>query len=162
MKLILTLCLFFSLAANAQTAAPRVYEPQANAKADLANLVRQATKEKKNIFVMAGGNWCVWCLEFNRFTKADAQIDSMFKADYLIYHLNYSPENKNEAIFASLGYPQRFGFPSFIILDEKGNRLHTQNSAYLEQGRSYNKKKVLEFLKHWNRAAYNPIATNAK
>ena len=35
-------------------------------------------------------------------------------------------------ILAKYGYPQRFGFPVFIVLDGNGNRIHTQNSAYLE------------------------------
>ena len=146
----------------AQATAEKIYNPTADAKANIADLVKRAAKEKKNVFIMAGGNWCSWCMEFNRFTKADPQIDSIFKADYLIYHLNYSPENKNLAVFANLGYPQRFGFPNFIILDENGNRLHTQNSAYLEQGKSYNRVKVIEFLKGWNRAAYSPAAFNTK
>lgn len=146
----------------AQTNAPRLYDPNADAKTNIADLLKRATKEKKNIFIMAGGNWCSWCLEFNRFTHAEPQIDSILKADYLVYHLNYSPENKNAAAFAKLGYPQRFGFPAFIILDENGNRLHTQNSAYLEQGRSYNKRKVREFLLGWNRAAYSPSSYNSQ
>ncbi|MEO6916088.1 MAG: thioredoxin family protein [Chitinophagaceae bacterium] len=150
------------LTTMAQAPAIKLYAPDADAKKNIADLLKQAVREKKNVFIMAGGNWCVWCLEFNRFTKADSQIDSLFKADYLVYHLNYSPENKNLPSFAKLGYPQRFGFPVFIILDENGNRIHTQNSAYLEQGRSYNRNKVIEFLKNWNRSAYEPAAYNTK
>ena len=151
-----------SVSSFSQTSSQKIYTPTADAKSNIAELVKRAAKEKKNVFIMAGGNWCSWCMEFNRFTKADPQIDSIFKADYLVYHLNYSPENKNLAVFANLGYPQRFGFPNFIILDENGNRLHTQNSAYLEQGKSYNRVKVIEFLKGWNRAAYSPAAFNTK
>lgn len=157
----LTLCLAITNG-SAQAPALKLYEPNSDAKKSIADLLKQAASEKKNLFIMAGGNWCTWCLEFNRFSKADPQIDSIFKADYLIYHLNYSPENKNLPSFARLGYPQRFGFPAFIILDENGNRIHTQNSSYLEQGRSYNRNKVIEFLKSWNRAAYEPSAYNTK
>lgn len=160
------ICIFFlCLAVNStQAQAPelKIYEPASDAKKSIAELLKKAAAERKNLFIMAGGNWCSWCIEFNRFCKADPQIDSIFKADYLIYHLNYSPENQNLPSFAKLGYPQRFGFPSFIILDENGNRLHTQNSAYLEQGRSYNRKKVIEFLKGWSRTAYDPSAFNVK
>ena len=49
-------------------------------------------------------------------------------------------------MFAKYGYPQRFGFPVFIILDDKGNRIHTQNSEYLEEGKGYNKDKIAEFF----------------
>ena len=59
-------------------------------------------------------------------------------------------------MYAKYGYPQRFGFPVFIILDEKGNRIHTQNSAYLEEGKGYNKDKIAEFFEAWRPAALNP------
>lgn len=70
--------------------------------------------------------------------------------------LNYSRENKNSEILTELDFPQRFGFPVFVILDSEGNRIHTQNSAYLEAGEGYDDKKVLQFLKHWTPAALDP------
>jgi hypothetical protein len=71
--------------------------------------------------------------------------------------LNYSKENKNEDLFKKYDYPQRFGFPIFIILNEKGERIHTQNSEYLEDGKkSYDKKKVISFLENWSPAALDP------
>ena len=52
-----------------------------------------------------------------------------------------------------LGYPERFGFPVFVILNEKGERVHTQNSAYLEKGEGYSEKEVVSFLNHWTKQA---------
>ena len=109
------------------------------------------------MLIQAGGNWCSWCIEFARFSKVDIKIDSVIKASFIVYHLNYSKENYNKEAFAKYGYPQRFGFPVFIILNEKGERLNTQNSEYLEDGKkSYDKAKVLEFLKKWSPEALNP------
>lgn len=133
-----------------------LYNPKANASADIATAVALAKKENKHVLIQAGGNWCVWCLRFNQFSTSDKQIDSLINADYVVYHLNYSTENKNEAAFAKLGYPQRFGFPVFIVLDQKGSVIHIQNSAYLELGKSYDKEKVMEFLKQWSVAALDP------
>lgn len=78
------------------------------------------------------------------------------KADYVFGLLNYSRENKNLDILAELEYPQRFGFPVIVILDGNGKRIHTQNSAYLEKEKSYDEKKMLEFLKHWSPASLDP------
>ncbi|MEZ5199543.1 MAG: hypothetical protein R2764_25155 [Bacteroidales bacterium] len=78
------------------------------------------------------------------------------KANYIFQLLNYSKENKNLDILAGLEYPQRFGFPVIVILDSEGNRLHTQNSAYLEKEKSYDEKLMVEFLKQWSPAALNP------
>lgn len=143
-------------AAFAQEAAPKIYNPAADAKADIKSTVAKAEKEGKHVMLQVGGNWCSWCLRFNKMVTEDKQLDSALNANYVIYHLNYSKENKNEEVLAGLGYPQRFGFPVFVILDGKGNRLHTQNSAYLEQDKGYNKEKVMEFFKQWSPKALDP------
>ena len=142
-------CLLVVAYANAQATDTKVYDPAANAEMDIAAAVKKAKAENKQVLLQAGGNWCSWCIEFNRFTHATGQIDSLLEKCFVVYHLNYSKENDNKAVFAKYGYPQRFGFPVFIILDANGNRIHTQNSEYLEQGRSYNKQKVYDFLVQW-------------
>ena len=78
------------------------------------------------------------------------------KADYIVEHINFSKENRNLPLMQELDFPQRFGFPVFVILDEKGKRIHTQNSGYLEEGEGYSKKKVMEFLQQWSPAALEP------
>src|SRR5258708_35466349 len=106
----------------------KLYNPAADAKADIANAVKRAAAEHKNVFIQIGGNWCSWCLYFNDLVSKDADLNKYLRANYVVVHVNYSKENMNEKVLAGLGYPQRFGFPVFLILDSKGNRLHTQNS----------------------------------
>ncbi len=149
---------FFCAEAGAQIRPARIYDPAANARKDVTAAVAKAKAERKNVLIQTGGNWCSWCMEFNRFTQADAQIDSLLRADFITYHLNYSPENKNLSILESYKFPQRFGFPVLLVLDENGKLIHTQNSSYLEQGKSYNKKKIIVFLQQWNSAALDPYS----
>ena len=147
--------MMISVAAIAQKST--LYNPEANAKMDIENALKKAKAEHKFVLLQAGGNWCPWCIEFHRFCSSDKQIDSIINANFVWYHLNYSKENKNEDLFKKYDYPQRFGFPVFIILNEKGERIHTQSSEYLEDGKkSYNKKKVISFLENWSPAALDP------
>ncbi|MES2330608.1 MAG: thioredoxin family protein [Bacteroidota bacterium] len=129
--------------------ADSLYHPLENAKKEIAAAVAKAKQEKKHVLIQAGGNWCSWCIEFNRFTTTDKQMDSAINADYVVYHLNYSPQVKNFEIFKQYGFPNRFGFPVFLILDGNGKLIHTQNSSYLEEGKSYNKKKIMGFFSEW-------------
>jgi thioredoxin-related protein len=153
--LILTVILFLTATGFAQEA--KLYNPSANAEKDIAAAIKKAKAENKYVLLQGGGNWCSWCIEFARFCKADAKIDSVINASFVWYHLNWSKENENKKIFAKFGYPQRFGFPAFIILDGNGNQIHTQNSEYLEDGKkSYNKNKVQAFLEMWSPNALNP------
>lgn len=149
------LCLLPALL-PAQSAGNTLYHPQADARAEMAAHLAEAQAAGKHLLLQVGGNWCSWCIRFHRFCKEDAEIDSLLQANYVLYHLNYSPENPNEAILADLGYPQRFGFPVFVLLDSQGQRLHTQDSALLEAGQGYDRAKVLHFLRQWTPAALDP------
>lgn len=162
MKKIFVLFLFVYMSSSAW-AQETLYHPDANAEKDIAAAVAKAKAEKKFVLLQGGGNWCSWCIEFARFAKADPSIDSVMKASFVWYHLNYSKENENKKIFAKYGYAHRFGFPVFIILDGNGNRIHTQNSEYLEDGKkSYNKQKVQAFLEMWSPKALDPASYGDK
>ena len=152
------LCFFILIASvNSFSQNTNLYNPASDALAEIKNIIQKAKAENKYVLLQGGGNWCNWCIEFHRFCKADKQIDSIIENNYIWYHLNYSKENKNEELFKKYGYPQRFGFPVFIILDEKGNRIHTQNSEYLEDGKSsYDKNKIISFLNNWSPSAVDP------
>ena len=95
-------------------------------------------------------------MRFHKYVHENAKIDSLLKADYVFVYMNYSRENKNLDILADFGFPQRFGFPVFVVLNGNGKLIHTQNSAYLEEDKSYSEKKVFEFLKQWSPAALDP------
>ncbi len=134
----------------------KIYNPNADAMADLNKAIATAKAENKHVFVQIGGNWCPWCIMMHKFYTTDSEIDSIMKADYVRVMVNYSRENKNLDVMKRLGYPQRFGFPVIVILDGNGNVLHIQNTAYLEEGKGYNRKKFIEFLKNWNVEALDP------
>ena len=132
-----------------------IYDPSANAMADIARAVTIAKKSNKHVFVKVGGNWCGWCKLYDKFSSADEDISFIMIDEYITVLANWSPENRNLEAMNYLGTPQRFGYPVFIILDGNGNVLHTQDTALLEEGRGYNKNHVLRFLKVWTYAAVN-------
>ena len=151
MKKIIISSLLIFLAFTVYAQQNVLYNPKADAAEDIENTLKKAKLEGKFVLLQGGGNWCKWCIEFHRFCSSDPQIDSLIQKSFVWYHLNYSKENKNLTLFEKYSYPQRFGFPVFIILNDKGERIHTQNSEYLEDGKSgYDKKKVMNFLQMWS------------
>lgn len=159
MKKYLLFCLFTAMSTGLRAQVKdtvKLYNPAADAEADVRAAVKQAAIGHKNVLLQIGGNWCIWCLRFNKLVTGDPDLNRYMTDNYVVLHVNYSNENKNTALLARLGYPQRFGFPVFVVLDDHGTRLHTQNSAYLEQGDGHSKAKVMEFLKGWSPAAINP------
>ena len=136
----------------------KLYSPEENAEKAIEKAIEKAKDEKKHVFVQIGGNWCIWCARFNDFTTSDKSIDSLINENYVVYHLNYSKENKNAELLKRYKFPQRFGFPVFLILNGKGELLHTQSSWYLESGKSYDKEKVMAFFTDWGPKALDPSA----
>ena len=134
-----------------------LYKPEENAKEGISSAVKEAKKSGKHVLVEIGGNWCIWCARFNDFVNNDKSLDSLVSSNYVVYHLNYSKENKNTDLLTKYEFPQRFGFPVFLILNEKGDLIHTQTSWYLEDGKkSYDKEKVTAFFTDWGKKALDP------
>lgn len=137
-------------AAEEKAKLPKPYNAEENAEAKIAELVKQAKAENKNIILQAGGNWCIWCLRFNNFVQTTPELKDIVDENYLYYHLNYSPENKNAKVFAKYDNPgEKFGYPVFVVLDQNGKMIHTQDSAVLEEGKGYSTQKVKEFFLKW-------------
>ena len=128
-----------------------LYHPDSNVVNEFANAVMKAMGQNKNVLLEIGGNWCKWCRIFNKFSTTDHEIDSTMNANFVVLHVNYSKENKNLPFLETLEYPQRFGFPVFVVVNSQGQRIHTQDSSLLEDGKiSYDKEKVMDFLKNWS------------
>jgi thioredoxin-related protein len=158
-KIIICLSIIFigiSAGYSQTTAKVSIYNPSADAIADIKNAVAKASSENKQVLIQVGGNWCPWCVKFHKLINTDQKIDSLVKANYIFILVNYSKENKNFAVLKQLEFPQRFGYPVLVILDKNGKRLHTQDSGLLESGDGYDSKKVFTFLKSWSVASLDP------
>ena len=154
MKLVLTIVFYFILSSSyAQTA--KLYNPDADVSAAITQGITNDKAENKHLLIQIGVNWCPWCIKFHQFCVEDRDISTLISKSYVTIKVNYSKENRNMSELKKLEYPQRFGFPVFVILDTDGKRIHTQNSAYLEEDKGYSKKKVLEFLGQWSPDAIN-------
>ncbi|MGN5953245.1 thioredoxin family protein [Sphingobacterium lactis] len=162
-KIILGLTILFSISlltnnlsaqtksTSTKTEQAKPYHPEADAQKDIDQLIAKAKKEKKNIVIQAGGNWCVWCLRFNDFIHSNQNVSTVIDKNYLYYHLNYSPENENVAVFNKYApnKGKEFGYPFFIVLNNKGEVLTVRESGNLELGKGYDEAKVLEFFNAW-------------
>lgn len=136
----------------------RVYDEQINAMEQIDMALNRAREENKYVLCQVGGNWCPWCLRFALFADTNAVVNQTIKENYVYIHVNHSKANPNDEAMMRLENPGRFGYPVFVILDQDGHRIHTQNSSYLEEGKGYSVKKVNEFLLQWTAKAIQTYA----
>ena len=150
-----------TLMANAQTGPKKVYNEDINPIEQIDAAVMKAHSEGKFVICQVGGNWCPWCLRFADFITNDTTISKVISENFEYIHVNYNPRKSEGAVKAQeaaalmkrLDNCGRFGFPVFVVLDESGKVIHTQDSSFLEEGQSYNQEKVLRFFKNWTRKA---------
>ena len=146
----------FALTTHAQTegetAPKKVYNEQINPLEQIDQALVQARAEGKFVICQVGGNWCPWCLRFAEFITSDSTINAVIEQNFVYIHTNYLPRKAGEvgeALMKRLNNAGRFGFPVFVVLDEEGNIIHIQDSSLLEEGKGYNKEKVLRFFQNW-------------
>lgn len=153
--LITLLCALLALTADAQL--KKVYDEEINPLEQIDQAVAKAKAEGKMVVCQVGGNWCPWCLRFADFITKDTAVSRVIDENFVYIHVNYNPRKREgeekarqaAALMKRLNSPGRFGFPVFVVLDEKGRVLHTQDSSFLEEGEGYSQEKVLRFFRGW-------------
>ena len=154
MKKILTIAILTVLALGANAQIKKVYDENINPLEQIDKAVAQASEQGKFVICQVGGYWCPWFLCFAYLISKDEEIVLFVDENFVYIHVNYNPRNtsnesRDKAMLQRLGNPGRFGYPVFVVLDTKGTVLHIQDSSFLEEGKGYDKEKVMRFFKGW-------------
>ncbi len=151
--LIITMLASFGFA----SAQEKYYDESINGMEQIHNAIAEAAETGRYVLCQVGGNWCPWCIRFAQFATTDTAIAPLIKEEFIYIHVNYSKDNKNPEAMEYLGNPARFGFPVFVILNDEGRPIHIQESASLEEGKGYDRKKVKNFLSLWTKKAVTTL-----
>lgn len=154
-RILLTLLVLLQGVMMLSAQVEKVYDETIDPFVQIDEAVARANQEGKLTICQLGGNWCPWCLRFAKFIREDEEIRQVVSDNFEYIHVNYKSRQDTLAARVSkrLGNAGRFGFPVFVILNPDGTVLHIQNSAYLEEGKGYNRERVLEFFRQWTPAA---------
>jgi len=133
---------------NARAAEGLGYDPAADPFEQLGQATTEASAENKLILVIAGGDWCIWCHYLQAYFDRNDDVARALDDTFIVVHVNYGSENRNEAFFATL--PEAPGYPHFWVLAEDGALLKSQGTAALEDGgESYDRAKLMAFIDEW-------------
>ena len=140
--------MMFGSATRVAYAATGPFEPTRDAQKDLVAAEQQATAEHKLILLDVGGNWCGWCVIFDRLSHEDAKLHDILDQKYVVVHVNVSRENENKAFLAKL--PRVSGYPHFFVLKADGKVLVNQDTDGFEQTHEmadgYDSMKLVKFF----------------
>ncbi len=150
--LLLAAALLLSALLPAQSPAgtrPSIYDPDADAKAQIAAAVQRAGAEDRCILLMFGGNWCPWCHRLHGLLASDAAIVGLLKERYIVILIDIGekPGQPLNQDLVDLYRVKGFGSPALAVLDKRGKLLCAQSTGVLEKGKGHDAAKVLAFLK---------------
>lgn len=144
----------FSMGAFAQM---KPYNEDLNGMEQIHEAIENARETGKYVLVQVGYNACPWCVRFAEYAESNEVVHKIIEENFVYIHVNWSKANKNEEAMEFMGNPARFGFPVFVVINQEGRPIHIQNSAYLEEGKGYDEKKVSDFLLNWTEKAVKTL-----
>ena len=135
-------------AASAGPTTKPVYDPSADAAADVATAVRVAQLEHQRVLLEIGGNWCHWCTQLHGVFTTDRPVAALLASDYRVVYVDVGdgPDgNRNLPLLKTYGI-EPHSFPYLAVLGGDNNLVVQQETGVLEDGPRHDPKKVLAFL----------------
>jgi thioredoxin-related protein len=144
--LVLPVCVH-SQSQSTQSTAVEKFDATRDAAGDIKAAVAEAARTNKRVLLDVGGEWCIWCRRLDSLYASHKELKEFLGAHYVPVKVNYSKENKNEAVLSQ--YPKIPGYPHLFVLDTTGKLLVSQDTGVLEKGKGHDPEKVMNFLKKW-------------
>jgi thiol:disulfide interchange protein len=123
------------------------FDPKRDAAKDIREAVAEAKLTGKRVLLDVGGEWCIWCHRLDTLFATHPELARFLHRNYVVVKVNYSKENKNEAVLSH--YPKIPGYPHIFVLENDGSLLCSQDTSELESGKGHDPAKVMTFLKKW-------------
>ena len=127
---------------------PAIYDPGADAKAQIAAAVNKAGAENRVVLLMFGGNWCPWCRRLHELFAADAAVRRLLAERYVLVLVDVGekPGQPLNQDLVDLYRVKGLGYPALAVLDKQGQLLCAQSTGVLEKGKGHDPARVLSFL----------------
>jgi len=130
-----------------------LYDPKSDGTAQIIIALTQARAENKNVLLMFGANWCIWCRRLHDTFETNPAVAKALNENFVLVLVDVNMRHgikRNFDINERYGNPIKEGLPVLVVLDSRGKQLTTQETGALEDGKeAHDPTKVLAFLQQW-------------
>lgn len=128
---------------------PNLYDKNADAKADIAEAVSKAKKDRERVLLVFGANWCYDCHVLDKaFHQSD--VAALLQKNFQVVHVDIGDDGKkNNDVAAEYQVPLGKGIPAIAVLDSDGKLLYAQKNGEWESARALDPDDVIAFLEKW-------------
>ena len=132
---------------------PRLYDPAADARAEIRQAEQRAGREHKRVLLVFGGNWCYDCHVLDMaFHSGD--VEPTLDRSYIVVHVDVGEYDKNLDLAEKYQIPLKKGVPAIAVVDASDQLVFSQQAGEFEKARSLAPEQVIAFLQKWKPASH--------
>jgi thioredoxin-related protein len=134
---------------------PALYDPKADARAQVEAAVARARRDHSRVLVMFGFEGCSWCHKLHRLFEQDQEISKGIRDEYVLVLVDINAPHAGELLgevkgaLAAEDLREAVGFPFLAVLDSDGKVVTAQPTGPLEKGKGHDPALVKKFLDGW-------------
>jgi thioredoxin-related protein len=134
---------------------PALYDPKADARAQIEAAGAKARRDHSRVLVMFGFEGCSWCHKLHALFEQNPEIRKLLRDEYVKVLVDIQAPNANEVLkvckegLAREELQKGVGFPFLAVLDGDGKVVTAQRTEPLEEGKGHDPARVKEFLTRW-------------
>ncbi len=126
----------------------QIYDPAADAAAEIQHAVAAAAQEHKRVLLDFGGNWCGDCQILDYYFHQQPNA-ALIAQDYVLVDVDVGQMDHNMSIAAQYGMPLRHGVPALAVLDGQGNVVYDETDGEFSAMGRVDPALVTQFLERW-------------
>jgi len=107
-----------------------------------------ATKDKKRVLLVFGGNWCYDCHVLDR-ALHEGEAGRVMRQSFLLAHVDIGEGDKNLDLVKQYKTTLDKGVPIVVVLNRDGRLLYSSTEGEFEAARKMMKKDLVAFLRRW-------------
>lgn len=137
-----------------ETSAPQpfrvhqIFDPGADAAAEIHEAVAQAAQQHKHVLLDFGGNWCGDCQILDYYFHQQPNA-ALIAGGYILVDVDVGQMDRNMNIAAQYGMPLKHGVPALAVLDGRGRVLVSQTGGEFSDMGRVDPALVTQFLQRW-------------
>jgi thiol-disulfide isomerase/thioredoxin len=137
--------------AHPKPKAKPVYNPFADAAADVEAAFKLARETNKRVLIQFGANWCPSCRVLGAVLKENADVSAAVKKDFVLVFVDSETEHGRQLDEKYVPEKQRNSIPHLAVLDASGKLLKNQETKVFEtDDDDYAIPKLKAFLAEWS------------
>jgi hypothetical protein len=140
---------------NDEPKKPRLYDPKADARAQIETATAKAKRQNARVLVMFGFEGWSWCHKLHSLCDKNAEIRKLLHDEYVTVLVDIEAPHADELLKECLlgtspaERDKGVGYPYLAVLDGDGKVITAQRSVSLEEGSGHDPTRVKQFLDRW-------------